>query len=50
MKQGVILDIERREMKKTQNLRLLQEQIEITKRLKKNLSDQNVSNNESKET
>jgi len=34
MREGVIRDIERQEMKKQQNIRMLQDQIELTKRLR----------------
>jgi len=33
MHEGVVRDVQRQEMKKIQNLKLLQDQIELTKRL-----------------
>lgn len=47
MHDGVVRDIERQHMRKTQNIVLLQQQIDLTKRLK---AEQAASSNDMKNT
>jgi hypothetical protein len=44
MREGVIKDIQRQEMKKIQNLKLLQDQIELAKALKEQQAYEQLSN------
>ena len=48
MREGVIRDVQRQEMKRRQNIKMLQDQIELTKSLKE--MQQQQQDNESKDT
>ena len=51
MREGVIRDVHRQEMKKIQNIKMLQDQIELTKTLKAmQQPDQAESGNKDKDT
>jgi len=49
MRDGVIRDMQRQEMKKRQNIKMLQDQIELTKSLKAMQQQQQQTENENKD-
>ncbi len=48
MREGVIKDFERQEMKKIQNLKALQDQIELTKALKRKRDQEDLEDHQNK--
>ena len=50
MREGVIRDVQRQEMKRRQNIKMLQDQIELTKSLKEMQQQQQQQDNENKDT